>query len=100
MYRVTQGLTEENFYLVDKYGGQSWNRTSDTGIFSPLLYRLSYLAMRGERCIKAIDSRRVKMRKALMTDMSVNIRNLQNHHTAGGNNPGTHHCVSGHTSHD
>ena len=26
-------------------GGQGWNRTSDTGIFSPLLYRLSYLAM-------------------------------------------------------
>jgi len=56
--------------------------------------------MRRERCIKAIDSRRVKMWKALMTDMSVNIRNLQNHHTAGGNNPDTHHCVPGHTSHD
>ena len=26
-------------------GGQRWNRTTDTGIFSPLLYRLSYLAM-------------------------------------------------------
>ena len=25
-------------------GGQRWNRTTDTGIFSPLLYRLSYLA--------------------------------------------------------
>lgn len=24
--------------------GQNWNRTSDTRIFSPLLYRLSYLA--------------------------------------------------------
>jgi hypothetical protein len=34
VYRVTQGLTEENFYLVDKYSGQGWNRTSDTGIFS------------------------------------------------------------------
>src|SRR5262249_32905863 len=30
---------EENF-------GQNWNRTSDTRIFSPLLYRLSYLAKR------------------------------------------------------
>ena len=29
----------------EKHGGQGWNRTSDTGIFSPLLYRLSYLAM-------------------------------------------------------
>ena len=25
-------------------GGQGWNRTTDTRIFSPLLYRLSYLA--------------------------------------------------------
>ncbi len=25
-------------------GGQGRNRTADTGIFSPLLYRLSYLA--------------------------------------------------------
>lgn len=27
-----------------KESGQNWNRTSDTRIFSPLLYRLSYLA--------------------------------------------------------
>ena len=26
-------------------GGQGWNRTTDTRIFSPLLYRLSYLAL-------------------------------------------------------
>ena len=26
--------------------GQNWNRTSDTRIFSPLLYRLSYLALK------------------------------------------------------
>ncbi len=25
-------------------GGSEWNRTTDTGIFSPLLYRLSYRA--------------------------------------------------------
>ena len=28
-----------------KNGGQGQNRTADTGIFSPLLYRLSYLAV-------------------------------------------------------
>ena len=28
-----------------KNGGQGQNRTADTGIFSPLLYRLSYLAI-------------------------------------------------------
>ena len=27
------------------YGGSNWNRTSDTRIFSPLLYRLSYRAI-------------------------------------------------------
>jgi hypothetical protein len=27
-----------------KNGGQEWNRTTDTRIFSPLLYQLSYLA--------------------------------------------------------
>ena len=29
-------------YLAIPNGGPGWNRTSDTGIFSPLLYRLSY----------------------------------------------------------
>lgn len=29
-----------------RYGGSDWNRTSDTGIFSPLLYQLSYLGPR------------------------------------------------------
>ena len=29
-----------------RIGGQGWNRTSDTRIFSPLLYQLSYLALR------------------------------------------------------
>ncbi len=29
-------------------GGQGQNRTADTGIFSPLLYRLSYLAIQVE----------------------------------------------------
>jgi hypothetical protein len=28
-------------------GGQGQNRTADTGIFSPLLYQLSYLAFGG-----------------------------------------------------
>jgi hypothetical protein len=26
-------------------GGRRWNRTTDTGIFNPLLYRLSYPAI-------------------------------------------------------
>ena len=26
------------------FGGLKWNRTTDTGIFSPLLYQLSYQA--------------------------------------------------------
>ena len=47
MYRVTQGLKAENFYLVEFIGGQGRNRTTDTRIFSPLLYQLSYLARGG-----------------------------------------------------
>jgi hypothetical protein len=31
----------------DYFGGQGQNRTADTGIFSPLLYQLSYLAVYG-----------------------------------------------------
>lgn len=35
-----------DFALCAKHvGGQRWNRTTDTGIFNPLLYRLSYLAV-------------------------------------------------------
>ena len=30
--------------LLIKYGGSRWNRTTDTRIFSPLLYQLSYRA--------------------------------------------------------
>ena len=32
--------------LAERFGGQGRNRTTDTGIFSPLLYQLSYLAAR------------------------------------------------------
>ena len=39
--------TENGWAL--KSGGQGGNRTPDTGIFNPLLYRLSYLAWRPRR---------------------------------------------------
>jgi len=42
VYRVTQGLKAENFYLVDKYGGQGQNRTADTGIFRRNLANIFY----------------------------------------------------------
>ena len=35
--------------LPHKFGASEWNRTTDTGIFSPLLYRLSY---RGKMAIR------------------------------------------------
>ena len=47
VYRVTQGLTEENFCLVDKYGGQGSNRTTDTGIFSARVTELMALKAEG-----------------------------------------------------
>ncbi len=31
--------------MIENYGGQGRNRTTDTRIFSPLLYQLSYLAL-------------------------------------------------------
>ena len=34
-----------SFWSLDLIGAQSWNRTNDTGIFSPLLYQLSYLGL-------------------------------------------------------
>ena len=35
------------FVFSSTHGGSEWNRTTDTGIFSPLLYRLSYRAIYG-----------------------------------------------------
>ena len=35
---------QQTHSLNSKYGGSEWNRTIDTRIFSPLLYRLSYEA--------------------------------------------------------
>jgi hypothetical protein len=43
MYRVTRGLKAETAYVFELIGAQGQNRTADTGIFNPLLYRLSYL---------------------------------------------------------
>ena len=34
-----------SYRLALSYGGQGRNRTTDTRIFSPLLYQLSYLAV-------------------------------------------------------
>jgi hypothetical protein len=41
--KATPWLSFWPIFSSKKYG-QNWNRTSDTRIFSPLLYRLSYLA--------------------------------------------------------
>ena len=38
--QIKKDLTENTVSLT--YGASKWNRTTDTGIFSPLLYRLSY----------------------------------------------------------
>ena len=39
---ATSAPDQECDCLANPNGGPGWNRTSDTGIFSPLLYRLSY----------------------------------------------------------
>ena len=41
-------------YPPEKYGASGRNRTSDTGIFSPLLYQLSY---RGIFTFEALKSK-------------------------------------------
>ncbi len=33
------------------FGAQGRNRTTDTGIFSPLLYQLSYLGAPSKECV-------------------------------------------------
>ena len=43
-----------------QYGAQRRNRTTDTGIFNPLLYRLSYLGVLKEARIKPADPGAVK----------------------------------------
>ena len=42
---MTRGLKGAKLQRVVLYGGQGRDRTADTGIFSPLLYQLSYLAV-------------------------------------------------------
>jgi hypothetical protein len=46
--RTVQHRTEQ-MQVSDLNGGQGRNRTTDTRIFSPLLYQLSYLAAGDER---------------------------------------------------
>ena len=43
---VVNGECPRNWERPDFNGGQTQNRTGDTRIFNPLLYRLSYLASR------------------------------------------------------
>lgn len=47
--------------------GQRQNRTVDTGIFSPLLYQLSYLASKNEMPIKPIRRLSVKLTFGFIT---------------------------------
>ena len=47
MFGLEKGSSPEvckSLILLEKTGGQGRNRTTDTRIFSPLLYQLSYLA--------------------------------------------------------
>ena len=37
------------------FGGSKWNRTTDTGIFSPLLYQLSYRALYKKYLVIKLD---------------------------------------------
>ena len=43
-WSVAKRSIQLSYERIYKNGGSEWNRTTDTGIFSPLLYRLSYRA--------------------------------------------------------
>ena len=54
--------------LIVNVGGQGWNRTTDTRIFSPLLYRLSYLPparviVQSQRAEEALPALRLTVNK-------------------------------------
>ena len=42
LYKIKKLTRDELVYLRKYYGASGRNRTADTRIFSPLLYRLSY----------------------------------------------------------
>jgi hypothetical protein len=54
---------------VFKSGGKTRNRTGDTLIFSQLLYRLSYLAVRGINRGKGSKGRREGASTGILPDM-------------------------------
>jgi hypothetical protein len=45
-YEILEGASREILRKSEGYGAQRRNRTTDTGIFNPLLYQLSYLGAR------------------------------------------------------
>ena len=45
MHKAQRLAVREHMQAVDSLGGQGRNRTTDTRIFNPLLYQLSYLAV-------------------------------------------------------
>ena len=49
MLRRTKSGTVNLLFRKPEIGGQGRNRTIDTGIFSPLLYQLSYLAIEKQK---------------------------------------------------
>jgi hypothetical protein len=42
---LSLNLASKKYLKIRENGAQGRNRTTDTGIFSPLLYRLSYLGI-------------------------------------------------------
>ena len=60
---LIQAITQEPklYRALWEIGGQGRNRTTDTRIFSPLLYQLSYLAKYACRRAFRPESRRGKM---------------------------------------
>ena len=63
-HTVMNGYNDNCLILQGFSGGQGRNRTTDTRIFSPLLYQLSYLAGRRtnlEPCLAFLKLRETKL---------------------------------------
>src|SRR5690606_37211277 len=70
-------------------GGQGGNRTPDTGIFNPLLYRLSYLAARGANSTALRRGRQVLLLRATAPGSPAAERSLRRRRTFPSRLPGT-----------
>ncbi len=70
--QTARHLIHKYLTVFEKYGGQGRNRTTDTRIFSPLLYQLSYLA-KNERGITPAPTGGVKRQSRILAPIDAEV---------------------------